>query len=223
MSIIYIRAISQGCVYFLPLQQGKGAQYQVFNFRNNLTGTVEFSIDSIANADGAVFAFVNCRNLDKKGEEIAEWVYEYKCASGVLILDPVFMIGPDILEQYKDKDIETERSGLYISSSLQMGQRLEDGGCLMKIFETNLKLAEMDLRCSDRKVVAMDTVTCPAGIFPCYKIATTTLLTVTTPFLSYTVEMSVNEYFAENIGWVKTENFNTRGKLLGYSLLNRLY
>lgn len=223
LTLIFTHAFSQECVNFLPLNKGKGAQYQIFNSRNNLTGTVEFSIDSIANAAGVIFAYVNCKNLDKKGEEIAEWIYEYKCAAGELILDPVFMIGPDILEQYKDKDIETERSGLYLPSSLQLGQRLEDGGCLMKIFETNQKLADLDLRCSGRKVVAMDTVTSPAGIFPCYKIATTTVLTVTTLFLSYTVEMTVNEYFAENIGWVKSENYNTRGKLLGYSLLSRLY
>lgn len=218
-----IASKSQNCDFFIPFIAGKGVQFQTYNSRGRITGTVDYMIDSIASADSIKTAFIKYICLDQKGNEISVMEYRYKCNGTELRIDPASMINPELIEPFKEMDIEVENDELVIPSVLKINQKLKDAGCNMKIYEENRKLAEMNFKCVNRKIISMDTVTTTIGVYPCYKISSETYLTVTTTMVPYVVEMYVNEYFSTGIGVVRIENSDKKGKLLGYSVLSKIY
>jgi len=218
-----IASQSQDCDFFLPFVTGKGVQFQTYNSKGKITGTVDYMIDSIAFADSMKTAFIKYLCVDQKGNEISAMEYRYKCDGTELRIDPASMINPELIEPFKEMDIEVENDELVIPSILEINQKLKDAGCIMKIYEENRKLAEMNFKCVNRKIISMDTVTTSLGTYPCYKISSETSLTVTTTMVPYVVEMNVNEYFSTGIGVVRIENSDKKGKLLGYSVLSKIY
>jgi len=214
---------SQNCAFFLPFITGKGVQLQTYNSRGKITGTVDYIIDSVSSADSTKTAFIRSSSLDQKGNEISVMEYRYKCNGTELRIDPLSMINPEHIEPYKEMEFEVENDDVIIPSSMKTNQKLKDAGCLMKIYEENQKRADMNFKCTNRKIISIDSVTTSLGIFSCYKISSETILTVTTMIVPYIVEMNINEYFSENIGVVRVENFDKKGKLLGYSVLSKIY
>jgi len=214
---------SQDCKYFLPFQVGKGVQYQTYNSRGKITGTVDYIIDSIASVDSLSIAFIKYLSLDLKGNEISVMEFKYKCNGTELRIDPISMISPELIEPYRDMDIQIDNEELIVPSLLTINQKLKDAACNIKIFEESRKLAEMNFKCQGRKIISLDSITTPLGVYPCYRISCETSLTVTTSMVPYIVEMNVNEFFSEGTGIIRIENFDRKGKLLGYSLLNKIY
>jgi len=67
---------------------------------------------------------------------------------------------------------------------------------------------------TNRKVEAVENVTTPAGTFECYKIS----YDIDTKMM-FTVKVKGVEWYAKNVGLVKSESYSTDGKLMGSNLL----
>jgi len=72
----------------------------------------------------------------------------------------------------------------------------------------------MNVWITNRKVEAIEDITTPAGTFTCYKISSD----VETKMMMKISIKSV-EWYAKNVGTVRTESYNNNGKLTGYTLL----
>jgi len=72
----------------------------------------------------------------------------------------------------------------------------------------------MTVNVSNRKVEAVESLTTPAGTFECYKIsydvATKMMINVKTKGV---------EWFSKGVGMVKSETYDSAGKLLGSNVL----
>ena len=69
----------------------------------------------------------------------------------------------------------------------------------------------------NRKVVGNETVTVPAGTFECYKIT----YDMETKMMMK-INSSVSEYINMGAGIIKTETHDSKGKILGTTILTEL-
>ena len=79
----------------------------------------------------------------------------------------------------------------------------------------NFMTMKFDIK--NRKVEKKDSITTPAGTFECYKI--TYNMDMKTMFKR---SIKVTQWLASGIGLVKTETYNQKGELEGYSELTKL-
>jgi len=80
-----------------------------------------------------------------------------------------------------------------------------------------MTMMNMTISITNRKVEAVENVTTPAGTFECYKIS----YDIATKMM-INVKMKGTEWYAKNVGLVKSESYNNDGKLMGSNLLTGL-
>jgi hypothetical protein len=75
----------------------------------------------------------------------------------------------------------------------------------------------MTVKVYNRKVEAIENITTPAGSFECSKIT----YNIDTK-VGLSVKLTGIEWVSKNVGVVRSESYNTKGKLQGYTLLTSL-
>ena len=77
----------------------------------------------------------------------------------------------------------------------------------------------MTIKILNRKVESKESITTPAGTFSCFKITYDMESSTKIMGMNTNVKLSSIDYLAEGIGVVKTESYDKKGELSGYSLL----
>jgi len=114
-------------------------------------------------------------------------------------------------------EVEVDATNLEIPSHLEPGMKLNDGIITIKASTGGMTLMTLQTRVFDRIVESRETITTEAGTFDCYKV--TQMIEIKT--LGKFVVKGI-EWIAENIGTVRSESYNKKGKLSGYSVLTSL-
>jgi hypothetical protein len=202
----------------------EGAEYEMTHFdkKGKKTGRSLTRIISLEQKDGELIATVEGIAFDKKDKEINRMQYEYHCENGTLKLDLSTFIPREQFE--KNPDIKFEMSGdfLEIPAELEAGQKLPDGSITGKmIMSESGPMASMDMTVTvkNRRVETKEDITTTLGTFPCYKL--TYDLNTTTKMMGMNVnyEGAGIDYLTEGIGVIRTEAYNKKGKMAGYSIL----
>jgi len=129
-------------------------------------------------------------------------------------MDMESFIGESTLTPYSDMETTFEVENMTIPAKLKAGDVLDNGRVTVTISNNDMKIMTISVNISNRKVEAIEEVTTPAGIFECYKIS----YDMSTKML-ITIKASTVEWYAKNIGVVRSESYNKKGKLTGYTVL----
>ena len=211
--LVSFSAVSQNaCSMYYPFKVGAEFEITNFNKKGKKEGVVHYKIISIENNE----ATIETKISDDKGKEITTTSYKIVCNGDSISIDFKSLINPDIYKQYKDMELDITGTNIELPNDLQVGQSLEDASVNMSINMSGIKM-NMTIDMVDRKVNAKESITTPAGTFDCFA-------------LSYNSEMKmgmkmsyeIKEWIAEGVGLVKSENYNKKGKLTGYSELTSI-
>jgi len=93
------------------------------------------------------------------------------------------------------------------------GTDLKDASMTVKV-DAGGVILKMKISMEDRKLVAKEKKTTDAGTYDCIKITQKTVLTGIVKS-----ESSSIEWYSEGVGVVRSETYNKKGKLTGYSEL----
>jgi hypothetical protein len=202
----------------------EGAEYELehYSAKEKLTGKSHTKIVSIEDKGGVLVAHIEGTAYDKKGKELTTLNFEYMCEDGVLKMDLKKFIPQDMYGGNGDVSFEMEGDYLEIPRNLTVGQTLKDGTIEGKmIMEGNPVMANMTMtvRIFNRKVASKEDVTTPAGTFSCYKITYDMESSTKVMGMNTSVNLSSIDYLAEGIGVVRTESYNKKGNLSGYTIL----
>lgn len=209
-------AFAQNCEGLYPMKQGAVRETQSFNPKGKLQGTNKQTILSVENIDQGVSIKVKSEQLDDKGVSKFEQELIMRCVGDVFYMDMKDMLDPKAMSGYKDMEVAFTGIDLEFPGRMQVGQSLPDGNIDMSVSSSGFKVINMNVNMSNRKVEAYEPVTTPAGTFDCHKI-------------TYDVEMKtiINikvkgaEWVAKNVGVVKSEQFDKKGNMTGYTLLSK--
>ena len=206
------------CKPFLPVD--KGATWEITNYtaKGKATGRVSYElIDKVENGNDITFT-VKTITYDKKDKEVFTNTFEAKCVDGEFDFDMAFKMDGGALKAYEDMDVTVDATKFEIPDlDTALGTQLDDGSLIVNVDTGSIGLFKMTILITDRIVESRKSLTTPAGTFDCIvlsqKVSTKMMIRI---------QGTSKEWYAKNIGMVRTESYNKKGKLMGYSELTKL-
>ena len=199
----------ENCSKYYPLNEG--TKFQITNYdKNDKPGAV---IDYLVKESTGNSALIYYELMDDKGEIVMTSEYGITCENDGISIDFNSLAAPGMMEQYKDMEVDLTGTNLFIPNNLTAGQTLPDADLLMNVSMAPINM-KMTVRIYDRKVEGTETITTPAGTFDCIIISQSSETK-----MGMKVSGSSREWYAPEVGMVKQESYNKKGKKIASSVL----
>ncbi len=211
--LAYTSGVYAQCNPYYDFKEGASWEITNYNAKDKVSGRQMNTIKTMEELSNGWNAEMNMKSYDKKDELIFDKDIEVGCEGGVIKLDMNRFFPEETMQAFKDMDMNIETTNLEIPSDLEVGKVLNDGSIKM----SGSIPFTMEVNITNRKVVGRESVTTSAGTFDCYKIT----YTVKSKSIM-SMESKGADWIAENVGMVKSENYNKNDKLQGYSLLTKM-
>ncbi len=222
LTIFAFTAYAQCNNTFYPMEKDHYYEVEVYNKKDKLQATSQYTIAAVAETDNGYEATVNSKTLDKKGELISEGDFAVICEDGQLKMDMQRLLTS--LTQMQDTqgmNVEIEGNHIIIPSSLSVGEVLPESTTTitMGMEDTAMTMNTTTVTIRDRTVAAQEDITTPAGTFPCYKITYVMNANVKTMGMGRELVYTGTEWISEGVGMVRNEQYDKKDKLSSYSVL----
>ncbi|MCB0493771.1 MAG: hypothetical protein KDC93_15305 [Cyclobacteriaceae bacterium] len=206
------------CNQYYQLSEGSEWEMESYNAKGKLTGKQTQKVTSYSGGANSFAATVQSTVYDKKDKEVMKGDLEFKCNNGTMMVDMRNFINEEQMKAFQNYEMQIEADNLEVPNDLSVGQTLKDGSVTLTTSNSPIPM-NMSVNITDRKVVAKESITTPAGTFECYKI--TSKSTVNTKMgIGMTFNFSTVEWLAPKVAVVKSESYRN-DKLQGYTLLTK--
>jgi hypothetical protein len=208
---------AQDCAFYYPKQEGATLEITNYNRKDKVTGKTIQKITSLDQSGNSMTATVELASYDKKDNLLFESEMDVKCEDNVFQISMENYMNNESMQAFKDADVTVESDNLRYPADMKVGQELNDGTIKISVGSGGMAVMNMTTTIDNRKVEAKENITTPAGTFECYKITydMTTKMMISSTFKSV-------EWISMDAGVVKSESYNSKDKLMGYSLLTGL-
>jgi hypothetical protein len=201
-----------------------GAYWEMANFneKGKPTGHSSYEVKSISNTGTQYKASVTSKAFDEKDKELMSSDFEVACSNGNLTIDMKSLFSAQQQQQFKDMTMKMSGTDLSIPNALTVGQVLPDGIMNAEIYSGTTLFSKLTFVSTERKVLAKESITVPAGTYECYKITSKFKMTNVVAGIPIKYEFSVVEWYAFGVGMVRSETYNKSEKMMGYTVLSKL-
>ncbi len=201
---------AQNCTFYFPTKTGTVLVTKSYNDKDKLTSTAK---STILELKGDKIKF-STEAYDGKDKLLSKGEYEVGCENGEFAVDMnSFMQGVN-KDAYKDMEVKMTTKSMSIPANLQTGQKLNDGEITMNVSNQGMTMMNMVTKITNRKVDAIEEITTSAGKFNCAKI----IYDVETKMMMLIHTKGV-QWISQKVGVVRSESYDQKGKLMGYSVL----
>jgi hypothetical protein len=211
------------CSPYFPVKQGATVERKNYNDKDKQTGRSVQTIVSSTSTGSSLTLSVKGTTYDDKDKQTSETTFEAKCENGTFYLNMASNADP----KKAPGNMTTTVTGDFMEfpSTLTPGMDLKGGVMTINMVSNDPNMTKMGMgnmtitnTTSNRKVLRDTTITTSAGTFNCVKMSSDQ--TMKSPM--YTGAYHVIEYYAKNVGKVRSETYNDKGKLMGYSLITSI-
>jgi len=210
-------SIAQQCTDFFPLVNNANWEVNNFDDKGKLTAIFSYDVKSVTDNNGEIVAIVNSTISDKKGKNVGTYDMEMKCKNETVYIDMSSFVMNNQNMQMSDFDIKMGGDFMEIPKNLKVGMDLKDATYSAEMAAGGVGLMKLTVNIYDRKVISNEKITVPAGTFDCSVITEKSKMK-----MLVNMETSSKTWYAPGVGMVKQESYNKKGKLVGYSELNKL-
>ncbi|MFT5601136.1 MAG: hypothetical protein ACI9N1_001375 [Flavobacteriales bacterium] len=218
LSLISALTYAQTCDMFFPLEEGASWEITHYNAKGKEQDTQVNTIISKKTVDQGEEASIKMEVKDAKEKDQVDIEYTVLCAKEYLEMDITMFTPDNKATETEGIEVEMTTKNLEFPNILTEGLELAPGSMKMTTTMNGIKVSSMEINIIDRKVAGIETITTPAGTFECFKITQTSKFKM--GFMKF--ETSSITYFAKNVGIVKTENYDKKGKLDSYQELTKI-
>ena len=207
---------AQDCKLYFPQKVGSVREMKTYTDKDKLTGRMVQEVLSKNVSGSDVDITVRTTVYDDKDVAAGTHDVEVKCENGVFKIDMSDYLS-NLLQAYQSMEVEMKGDNLTVPSKLSVGETLPDASVRIIVRSSGLQIMDMTVTIMNRKVEARENMTTEAGTFDCYKISydvdsKTKLMHMTTKTV---------EWMAADVGIVRSESYNKKGKLASYSVLTK--
>lgn len=207
--LLSVGAFAQDCAGYYPVKEGAVLAYRNSDDKGKVTSTTKQTILSKTSIPQGVNYAVKSEVWDAKDKLVTEGTLNMRCEGGVFYIDMKNFLDPSSMAGMKDAQIEVSGVDMEIPAKLAVGQSLPDANITMSI-----GFMKIMMNITNRKVVAAESITVPAGTFDCLKI--------TYDFEAkalFKMTGASAQWMAKGPGIVKSETYDKKGKLSGSQVL----
>ena len=210
-------AFSQECTVYFPLDEGAEVEMKNYDKKGKLESTYTQKIEEKEGDGDNLNITILQKIYDDKGEFVHEGRFGMRCEDGNFYVDMRSFLDEEAMKAYEGMEMQVESKDMAIPANLSVGESLPDANITIGISNQGIKLMTMTVDITERKVEAQEDVTTPAGTFNCYKMS----YHISTK-MGIRISGNATEWLARDVGIVKSENYNKKGKLQSYTLLTGL-
>jgi len=202
----------------------KGTQYTITSYdaAGKVNSTVESTVDEVKVDGGNTTASITA--VSKRDTTSSTTKYDVICDGTCFKMDLSALAKQQASQASgaQDADITIEADQLQFPVSMKVGDELPGGTIKMTMKAKDSPMpAVTTINIKDRKCVAIENKTCPAGTYECYKITSTMEGKMKMGMMSFPIAPSQStEWFSFKVGSVRNESYKD-GKLQGYSELTK--
>jgi len=197
------------CKAYFPFKENTSLTYTTYNRKGKVQNTSTHTISSIEQMDdGALKATVKVENEDKKGAQSSGVSFDVYCKNNTLEMDFSSLVSPEMQASFENMEVTISGDNFKLPSNLKVGQELPDIHAEIETAMNGFTVMTMVIEQTNKKVEAKESITTDAGTFECYKISYDTSLKAIMRVKSHQVV-----WYNEEVGMVKEEIYNKRGKL----------
>jgi hypothetical protein len=205
---------AQDCPSYYPDRENAQMEYKQYDKKGKLSGSSIQKIVSIKKTASSVVTEISAEHFDDKGKSQGTVNLKARCEGGIFYIDMKnFMAQP----AGEDAQMSIEGGNLEMPSNMKAGDMLKDGNMKMSIAAGAMTM-NTTIAITNRKVEAVESITTPAGTFECYKIS----YDIATKMMGINSKLKGVEWYAKNVGMVKSESYSSDGKLMGSTVLASL-
>lgn len=197
---------------YIPLKNGAQLEYTQYNSSDKVQGSYVQKITNLTSSASAVQATVQIEHFDTNKQSTGSGEVVLRCDNGIFYLDmQSYLQGMD---SYEDMELTIQGGKLALPASMKAGDMLENGDMILTVSTGGVKIMAITVTISNRKVETVESLTTPAGTFECYKIT----YDVATKMMG-TQQAKGVEWYSRNVGLIRQETYDAKGKVAGYTLL----
>lgn len=211
LSLFVFNAVSQDCGVYHPTTIGTKLTYTYYVKPDKPDKTCEMTLKNKENTAKGLKLDVDGVVKEKNGKEALVYNYSAWCDGETFIIDMKNMLAS--LNAGDISSYKIESTDLQFPKNLAVGQALPDGTLTLSI-DGPVKTG-ITVNVTNRKVETFESVTTSAGTFECVKISSD----VNSKIVFAKTSSKTIEWFAINVGMVKTESYDAKGRLLGTNIL----
>lgn len=209
---------AQTCEAYIPWEVGKKITTENYDAKDKLTGSSTSQVLSITELVDKTEVLVESESFDKKGVSQGKVQLKYYCNGETFEIDMKSLLNQQQMAGYEGMTIEYTMENMSYPKSMVAGTTLKDGFVETVISNEGMKLMTMRMDIKNIKVEAVESVTVPAGTYTAYRISSE--LVSKTGFM--TLDMKTIQWMVVGIGAVRTETYNKKAALMGYSVISKI-
>jgi len=205
---------AQDCKAFLPAKEGSSLTYENYNAKDKPTGKMVQKLVLVSERNDTVIYTIDQKMYDKTDELVYEGQLNFKCFENNFYFDMNSYLDRQQFAMYENMEVKVTMDDIFFPETLEAGMSLDDGFINIEINAQMMKM-NFNTRIYNRKVEAKEDLTTPAGTFETYKLSAD--IETKTPMMK--IILHTVEWYSPNIGMIKSESYDKKGKLDSYSLL----
>ncbi len=204
---------AQDCSTFYPFTEGAKTTVTSYDKRERVTNSQEITIVNVQNSGGNLIATANAKLKDKDGELITDTSFDVKCVGDAIEIDIQSMMSPELFSQFEGMETDITGTNIVMPNNMQVGDNLPDAEMSMSVNMSGINI-NMNVDIKNRKVIAKENVTTPAGTFDCFLIEYDTVMRMG---MARTIKSK--QWIAAGVGLVKQEDYNNGGRMMNRNVL----
>jgi len=217
-SILFIGSAQTDCKPYIPSEEGSTWELTHYSKKDKVTGSTKYELIKKTITGDSVTFRIKAISMDEKGEEIYVNEFDAYCRGGIFEMNMSSKLNGETMSAYENMDVTVDATDFPIPTLDEpVGTILEDGTLNVEVGMNGMTTFRMLVEVTDRSVSGRETLETEAGTFDCVKISQS----VKTKMIMK-IEATSNEWYAEGVGIVRSESFDKKGRLSGYSVLTAL-
>jgi len=207
----------QDCEIYKDYKEGTSTKMVHYDQKDKPTGHTITTVKEKKKIPGGVS--LQFQQTYSDGEEYSfESEFGIECVNGEVKVDMSKLIDPNSMSAYEGMEFDVQADDMSIPPDASAGDQLNDGSVTVTV-ETGTPIkVSITVTMANRVVESEEKVKTPAGTFDCLKISYELLTQI--GFVK--VKSSAVEYYNSKHGVIKSESYNKRGKLTGYSVVEEI-
>ena len=209
-----VNVFSQDCGVYHPVKTGTSLTYTYYSKSDKPERTCTMIIKNKENTATGLKLDVDGVVKEKNGKESLTYNYTAWCDGGTFYIDMKSMMSGLAVKDLSSYKIES--TNLQFPKNLTAGMQLPDAS--LKLTVEGPVNTGITSNITNRKVEGFESVTTPAGTFECVKITSD----IDSKIMFIKTSGKSVEWFALNVGMVRTESYDAKGKLAGTNILTSI-
>lgn len=204
---------AQDCSTFYPFSEGTTWEITNYSKKGKAEAVTNYAISEVKTEGDTEIATLQAKVSDNKGETIIDSSYDIECSGDTVSIDFKSLMNAMMAQQYGEMDVTFTGTDINLPNNLSVGQILDDADMKMNMNMGGIGM-NINVEMTNRKVVARENVTTPAGTYDCFVLTYTTKVK-----MGMARTFSGKQWIAPGVGMVKQEDYNKKGKVTSSSEL----